>query len=88
MGRSMTRPKLKRDWVGRYVRTKREIETRGGTIFDAGEVFVVTRNFGGLHLEAVIQCEHCHRRSRRFVKGIPERDVVLLAPDYKPELKP
>jgi hypothetical protein len=76
---------LKRDWVDRHVRLKRQIENKGGTIFKEGEVMRVTRNFGGLHLEAVHGCDECRRKYRLQVKGISERDVVLLPENFKPK---
>ncbi len=80
----MLEPKLKRDWHGRYVRLKGTVETRGGIILEAGEVMRVTRNHGGLDLEAVIQCDHCNRNNRRFVRKLQERSVVLLPADFVP----
>lgn len=71
-------PALKRDWVGRRVRLLRQVVTKGGVIFEAGEVMVVTRSFGGLHLEAVALCRHCGRGRRESVKGIHENAVELL----------
>lgn len=76
---------LKRDWEGRYVRLLRQVETRAGDIFEPGEILRVTRNYGGLHLMAVKICRDCKRKSRGYIKGVPERDVILLPADYKPE---
>jgi hypothetical protein len=70
--------KRKSDWVGRKVRLRRQVETRGGTIFPAGEVMVVDRNYGGLHLTAVQACPNCSLMFRHQVKGVSEHDVDLL----------
>lgn len=75
---------LKREWVGRYVRLKAETRTRGGAIFDAGEVMRVHRNYKGLHLDAITVCEHCGRRHQHFITGVDERKVVLLDVDFEP----
>lgn len=79
--------KRKRDWVGRHVRLLRETRTKGGAVFEAGEVMLVTRNFGGLQLEAVIKCKYCARRHLHRVVKIPEAAVSLLPADYKPEVE-
>lgn len=79
------KPKLKRDWVGRYVRLKEEIQTNGGVIFAVGEVMRVTRNFGGLQLETVgFKCKKCERGFRHRVTKVHEYSVSLLPPDWKP----
>jgi len=71
-------PRLKRDWKGRLVRLKREVETRGGTVFEPGEVMRVHRNHGGLDLEAFSCRKECGRTSRCFVRKVREMDVELL----------
>lgn len=80
-------PRLKRDWEGRYVNLNREIMTRGGIIFEKGEVMKVTRNYRGLHLEAIKTCKHCSRRRKETVTEIPEYSVTLLPIEFKPEEK-
>ncbi len=82
---SVEKPRLKKDWEGRYVRLLKEIETRGGIILDVGEVMEVMRNFGGLNLSAVTQCENCNKHTRRYVTKVPEWNVELLPIDYKPQ---
>lgn len=71
-------PRLKRDWKGRLVRLKREVETRGGTVFEPGEVMRVARNFGGLDLEAFACQKECGRVSRCYVRKVSEHAVELL----------
>ncbi len=78
---------LKGDWHGRYVRLRHKFETLGGAIFPAGTVMKVTRNFGGLHLEAVAVCRRCAQLHRHRIKKIHERDVILLDADYVPDEK-
>lgn len=80
------RPKLKRDWVGRYVRLRHDTKTRGGTTFPAGEVMRVTRNFGGLFLSALRPCAMCG--DCRLLRGVQERDVDLLPKDWTPDDPP
>lgn len=73
----------KRDWVGRYVRLLRDVENKAGTIFEAGSVMRVTRNFGGLHLENVVRCM-CGQKRRDTVRGVAEIDVRLLSVEFVP----
>ena len=77
-------PRLKRDWEGRYVQLRTELRTKGGTIFERGEIMLVTRNHGGLHLDATIRCQHCSRRSNYKIKEVHEAEVELLPPEYTP----
>lgn len=74
----MNAPHLKRDWIGRHVRLTRQIETRGGIIFDVGEVLRVEGYYRGLSLEAIHTCSHCTRRSRQTISRVPLHDVDLL----------
>ncbi len=78
------RPRLKRDWVGRYVRLRQAIETQGGTVFRAGEVMHVYKNHAGLGLRAVMDCPHCKRQYRMQITGVHEENVELLPEDYTP----
>lgn len=77
-------PKLKRDWEGRHVRLKRALETKGGAMFDLGDVMLVHRNFSGLELEAVKACSECRLKYRHCVKNVSEFDVTLLPEDFEP----
>jgi len=52
------KPKLKRDWVGLRVVTKKELKNSYGTI-PRGTSCKVTKNYGGLYITA-IPCEHCN----------------------------
>jgi hypothetical protein len=78
-------PRVKRDWEGRYVRLKRKMETKGGDVFEAGEVMRVDRNYGGLHLSVVRHCSVCKKRHRGRINRVSEDDVRLLPEDYRPE---
>lgn len=81
----MKKPRLKRDWEGRHVRLRRTLETKGGEIFEPGEIMLVRRNHGGLHLSAVRECAECRRRHRGYIHGVSEHDVTLLPEDYRPD---
>ncbi len=80
----MKKPKLKRDWVGRFVRLKRAMQTNGGTFFEAGEILEVYENWGGLKLQTIKYCPECSRRFRHTIKSVNENDVELLPEDWKP----
>ncbi len=81
MADATTTPRLKGDWEGRHVRLNHEIKN-GHTIFPAGEIMKVTRNYGGLHLEAVHACDNCRLRHRHSINRVRESTVTLLPPDY------
>ncbi len=70
--------KRKRDWEGREVETLVELETKAGAIFPVGTRMRVTRNFGGLWLEAITACEQCKLKYRHRIKQVHEMDVRLL----------
>jgi hypothetical protein len=72
------KPKLKRDWKGRKVRLREEIQTKGGTIFPAGMVLNVVQNRSGLTLETVMRCPTCEVSQRNWIKGVGEWKVELL----------
>lgn len=78
------KPKLKHDWHGRYVRLLLPHETKGGAIFEAGEVMLVTRNFGGLQLESVRACDTCRRKHRHRITKVSEHHVHLLPKECVP----
>lgn len=67
-------PKLKRDWVGRRVRTRRELRS-GMMQIPADTILTVESNRSGLTLSTQ-PCEHCGVRI--FVRRVPESDVELL----------
>ena len=67
-------PRLKRDWVGRTVRTKRELRN-GMMSIPAGTIAEVTYNRAGLELSTQ-PCDSCGVRI--FIKRVPEHDVELL----------
>lgn len=80
----MKKPKRKADWVGRKVRLLRKIETNGGSIFPAGTVMIVHRNYGGLQLKMEPQeCGHCGLGFRyRSVSKVSESSVEVLEEDF------
>lgn len=71
----MSKPKLKRDWVGRQVRTLRELRN-GNENIRVGTVLTVKENRGGLHLVSE-RCPHCGVSV--YIRGVPEWHVQLLA---------
>lgn len=83
-----TIPKLKRDWVGRYVRLKRQMQTGRGEIYEAGEVMRVTRNYGGLQLTALYECRECGRRGQGHITKVHEESVELIPPGFEPATLP
>lgn len=74
----------KKDWEGRFVRLLENVKTRGTTIFFAGTVLKVFRNFGGLWVEAVTRCPTCEIVTRHFIQKVEERKVYLLPVGYQP----
>lgn len=83
----MDKPKLKRDWKGRYVRLLNDLFTRGGTTYKKGTVMRVTHSYGGLHLIREWDCPLCGN-NERFINKVREREVELLPEDYVPEPLP
>jgi len=75
----------KGDWHGRYVKLLVPLNTKGGAMFKEGEIMLVTRNFGGLYLEKITNCKECHCQFRTSINKIPERHVILMEKDFKPE---
>jgi hypothetical protein len=76
--------KRKKDLKGRFVRLLKNVETRGSTIFFAGTVLKVFRNFDGLWLEAVTRCPTCEIVTRHIIQKVEERKVYLLPVGYQP----
>jgi hypothetical protein len=77
------KPKLKRDWEGRKVRSKREFNTRFQQIA-RGTIFTVERNHGGLDLRSEA-CACCGLAAR--VRKVEEQDVELLPVGYVEDRK-
>lgn len=71
-------PKLKRDWTGRKVRLRRDMETIAGAIFKAGEIMEVVKYHRGLILRAISSCSECKRNYRVQIKRIGLHDVELV----------
>jgi len=69
------KPRLKRDWIGRKVRTLVELKN-GYVRIPAGTVMTVTYSRAGLSLESD-PCEHCGVRAS--VNRVSERGVELLS---------
>jgi hypothetical protein len=67
-------PKLKRDWIGRKVRTTVELRNGWGVI-PRDTVMTVQGNRSGLELIAE-PCEHCG--VRLSITRVSEYDVLLL----------
>lgn len=74
MSDSVKKPKLKRDWKGRKVRTLRDLRNGWGVI-PAGTVFEVRENWAGLNLLGD-RCTCCGLRAS--INRVPEHDVELL----------
>jgi hypothetical protein len=70
--------------VGRHVRLRRRMETQGGLMFEEGEVLLITRLFGGLHLQTVKHCMACSRGRRLSITRVSPRSVELLPEGYTP----
>lgn len=70
----MKKPKLKRDWIGRKVRTLVELRSGIATI-PLGAILEVYGNRGGLFLRSDA-CPHCGVMVH--VRGVPEWDVEVL----------
>lgn len=74
------------DWVGRYVMTRRRLETEGGEVFPAGEVMVVTGHWRGrLDIARPARREWCEDHGQaQTIRGVDRRvDVELLPLDPK-----
>lgn len=78
-------PKLKRDWEGRYVRLRHDIERKDGLIFPAGEIMRVEGNHGGLLLRRLYACPHCGAKENQYIRRIYEYKVELLPLAYRPQ---
>lgn len=59
-------PKLKRDWIGRMVELRHNIELNDGRIFPKGEIMKVVGYYRGLELETVETSQH-YRWTVRYV---------------------
>lgn len=79
-------PKLRRDWIGRYVRLIRQIEN-GVRRFPKGEIFRVRGAYDGFYLETVRPCSACGNSRLESISRVPERDLEILPVDYDPETK-
>lgn len=78
----MERPKLKRDWIGRFVRLRKPMETAAGVFFEAGEVMEVYKYYRGLGLRTTCCCSECSRRYRDRIDKVAIEDVLLLLEDH------
>lgn len=72
------RPKLKRDWVNRTVKIKKQLQTNEGTIFDIGTDFLVMSYYRGLELKTIEVCDACKGRRSTTISRVPLCDVELL----------
>jgi len=73
------RPRLMRDWVGRTVRTRRELRS-GMLAIPKGTVATVTYNRAGLTLSTE-PCGHCGVGI--YITKVPLGDVDLLLPETR-----
>lgn len=81
------KPKLKREWVRRYVKLLRQLETNGEVIFPAGEIMKVVRNHQGLTLKGLHFCSLCAKAHRETIAGISENSVEMMPEDFQPDNK-
>lgn len=81
----MAKKMLKRDWEGRYVRLKVDLQTNGGDMFKIGDVMKVRRNYGGLSLVKVVICKDCLHKHLGSIRSVHECRVTLLPKDYFPD---
>lgn len=75
------KPALKRDWIGRKVRTLREIRSHVQNM-PAGTIATVTYNRGGLTLQTE-RCACCGISA--YIRGVEESAVELLPIEQKSE---
>lgn len=87
MGNQVALPRLKRDWIGRYVRLRQDHETNGGAIFEAGTVMHVEGYYRGLSLDAVRACPQCRLKYRHYITRVACADVELLPADFVPPVE-
>ena len=72
-----------KDWVGRYVRLNRQIESKGGRIFPKGELMQVSGHWRGkLNLDRPARAfwtpEH---GGAQLIRGVSKHEVDLLPAD-------
>lgn len=70
----MKAPRLKRDWVGLKVITRRDMQT-SMIVIPLGTECTVIRNYGGLNL-TTSKCESCGVRMR--INKVPESYVDII----------
>lgn len=78
------KPRLKRDWAGRYVRLLVDTQNIAGDVFLAGEILKVYKSRGGLYLERVEICQCCRFSRFQEIAKVSESNVELLPHDYTP----
>lgn len=74
----MDKPRRKMDWVGRFVRLRRKMTTRGGTILGADTIMRVEENRAGLRLTKAETCAACRCGHTYQIWKVSEADVELL----------
>ena len=86
--RTEKKPKLKREWEGRYVVTKYPM--RNGNHYIAPYTLLkVSENYGGLCLKNIREtCPTCGFQHRIYITKVEEYKVTLLPEDYKPDEQP
>ena len=81
-GRALTkrRLRLKRDWIGGYVQTRRKMQN-GYVVIPAGTICEVTDSYRGLALTSA-PCEHCGMQAR--ISRVSEASVDYLGHPQEP----
>lgn len=75
----MVKKMLKRDFVGRKARLRREISNGAGTILDAGEIVKIDGTYRGrFSIDTITTCNHCYRRKRVGISQVSENDFELI----------
>lgn len=70
---------LMKDYVGRKARIVRRTESKGGTIFDIGEVVEITNTYRGkFDIRREDFCDKCPCRGWKSMSHVPLRDFELL----------
>lgn len=81
-------PKLKRDWIGRRVRTLRKLQSRGGSIIKKGRVVVIKGYYRGMKLSTLRAPHACITRCHiSDVEFLPLSRAQAHNPKIEPSKK-
>jgi hypothetical protein len=70
---------LKRDFVGRKARLRRQITNGRGDILDPGEIVKIDGTYRGrFSIETITTCSHCYRRKKVNISQVHESDFTLI----------